>query len=172
VCTVNRQLFESAMRQYSDIIEAEFDEIRKALKKREQEVTTAIEQLFQTRIDEYGKVLTDLEFLRLSLKEFREHNNKENSSLNAVVYMFSAYKIIRKTVKSIDMNYVQYTPQDLSVVELDRRALNESIANFGRIKLDLPLKPQDNVAKASRINSLEKGKSRSGAPHQMHSIRE
>jgi len=117
-------------------------------------------------------VITDLEFLRSSLREFREHNNKENSNLNAVVYMFSAYKIIRKTVKGIDMNYVQYTPPDLSVVDLDHRSLKEAIASIGRIKFDLPLKHPESIAKASRISSLEKGRYRPAAPHPMHSIRE
>lgn len=88
------------------------------------------------------------------------------------MYSFSAYKIIRKTVKGIDMNYLHYTPQDLSVVDMDQRGLSEAISNFGRIKLDLPLKTQEATTKTSRINSLEKGKNRAAAPHHMHSIRE
>lgn len=170
VCTANRQLFESALRQYQSIIEGEFEELHQLLKKREMEVAAGVENLFQTRIDEYGKVLTDLEFLRTSLREFREHNNKENSSLNAVVYMFSAYKIIRKTVKNIDMNYLQYVPQDLSVIDLDGRQLKEAIASYGRVKLELPLRPHE-TTKPSRVGSLERGKTKPAPYNPMQSIR-
>lgn len=51
VCVTNRQLFESALRQYGEIIEGEFESLHKLLKKREAEVMASVEHLFQTRIE-------------------------------------------------------------------------------------------------------------------------
>jgi hypothetical protein len=83
--------------------------------------------------------------------------------------MFSAYKIIRKTVKGIDMNYIHYTPPDLSVVDLDKRLLSECINSFGKVKFDLPLKAQD--ARISRVGSLERAKNKPTSANIMHPIR-
>jgi hypothetical protein len=67
------------------------------------------------------------------------------------------------------MNYIQYTPSDISVIDLDKKFLNECISSFGRLKLDLPLKVQD--GRISRVGSLERAKNKPVSANIMHSIR-
>ena len=53
--------------------------------------------------------------------------------------MFTSFKVIKSTVKGLNLDYVPYS-KDISVIDINKYHYRDTIKDYVRLKLDLPLK--------------------------------
>lgn len=53
--------------------------------------------------------------------------------------MFTSFKLIRGTIKHLDLDYIPYL-KDVSIVEISKTNYNDRLKDFVKLKLNLPLK--------------------------------
>ena len=53
--------------------------------------------------------------------------------------MFTSFKVIKNTVKGLNLDYIAYC-KDISVVDVNKYHYKDTIKDYVRLKLDLPLK--------------------------------
>ena len=69
-------------------------------------------------MNEYGEISEDLHYLQETLRDFRQ-NNRDNSNLNELIYLYSSFKVIKKTVQSLSFDYIPYEQKDIAVFNVD-----------------------------------------------------
>ena len=53
--------------------------------------------------------------------------------------MFTSFKVIRGTIKGLNLDYVPYV-KDFSVIDINRYHYKDSLKDYVKLRLDLPLK--------------------------------
>lgn len=74
VCTSNIQMIEHYGTSFKDVIRREFKELKKELDRKEKEVERVVEDLLEERLTDFTRIMKDLDYLKNSLKEYREYN--------------------------------------------------------------------------------------------------
>lgn len=84
-------------------------------------------------MQECQEIETDLQYLAQILKEFRE-NNKENCSFSELLYLFSSFKVIKTTIKNLNLEYLPYSKEP-QVIELGKIGAKELLKGSVRLRL-------------------------------------
>ena len=81
----------------------------------------------------------DLAYLNQILKEFKE-SNKENCTFNESIYLFSSFKVIKGTIKNLDLDYISYSKQPNLIEHIKLTTIKDNIRNSIQFHIELPLK--------------------------------
>lgn len=57
-----------------------------------------------------------------------------------MIYVFEAYKMIKNTIKNLDMKYHQYTNSEMDIVKINKELFIDTLDNMFLIKHELPIK--------------------------------
>lgn len=93
---------------------------------------------FEGKLQQSKEICADLDYLASILREYRD-SFRDNSPLNELVYLFTSYKMIRSTLRNLDLEYLAYN-RDITLADIHRRPLKDAIDGLIRLKLDLPLR--------------------------------
>jgi hypothetical protein len=65
--------------------------------------------------------------------------------------MFTSFKLIKGTIKNLDFEYIPYL-KDINIVEINKFHYKDTLKEFVKLKLNLPLKFPENKKSKSRSN--------------------
>lgn len=65
--------------------------------------------------------------------------------------MFTSFKLIKGTIRNLDIDYIPYL-KDVNLVEINKFHYKDTLREFVKLKLNLPLKFPDNKKPKSRSN--------------------
>ena len=65
--------------------------------------------------------------------------------------MFTSFKLIKGTVKNLDLDYIPYL-KDINLVEINKIDYKDTLHDFIKLKLNLPLKFTQNRNSKSKSN--------------------
>lgn len=64
---------------------------------------------FDAKFRECDEINQDLTYLNTVLQEYKDHSNKENYTFNELIYMFTSFKVIKNTIKTLNLDYIPYS---------------------------------------------------------------
>lgn len=64
---------------------------------------------FDAKFRECDEINQDLTYLNTVLQEYKDNSNKENYTFNELIYMFTSFKVIKNTIKTLNLDYIPYT---------------------------------------------------------------
>ena len=65
--------------------------------------------------------------------------------------MFTSFKLIKGTIRNLDIDYIPYL-KDVNLVEINKFHYKDTLREFVKFKLSLPLKLPENKKPKSRSN--------------------
>ena len=65
--------------------------------------------------------------------------------------MFTSFKVIRGTIKGLNLDYVPYI-KDINVVDVNRYHYKDTLKDYVKLRLDLPLKFTNRKKQKSNSN--------------------
>lgn len=80
-------------------------------------------------------------------------------NFNELVYMFTSFKLIRGTIKNLNLDYVPYL-KDVNLVEINRYHYRDPIKDYIKLKFDLPLKFGERTNKQKSFSNKSASKSK------------
>lgn len=113
---------------------------------------------FDLKFKECDEISQDLSYLSEILHEYKEKSGKDSATFGELVYLFTSFKVIKSTIKSLNLDYIPYQ-KEIAIVEINKYHNKDLFKDFVKLKLDLPLKFSNKKKTKSQSNrSISKSK--------------
>lgn len=156
VISKNEEVFRSSLDSSLRALASHFAEIHREAEAIEKQAREELSAFFEGKLQECQEIDTDLQYLAQILREFRE-NNKDNCSFSELLYLFSSFKVIKTTIRNLNLDYLPYS-REPQLLDLGKLAPKELFKGSVRLRLDLPLKVGERRAKSSSNKSVSRSK--------------
>lgn len=133
VINKNEEVFRSSLDSSLRALAGHFADIHREAEAMERQAREELSAFFEGKVQECREIETDLQYLAQILREFRE-NNKENCSFSELLYLFSSFKVIKGTVRNLNLEYLPYS-REPTVLELGKVAARELLKGSVRLRL-------------------------------------
>lgn len=109
ICKGNKSRIEQAYEIHEQLIQQEFKELEKLIKKKEQENKEYLERVFKKKEEEIIEQINDLNYIKSCLKEHFEFSIDNSTSQ---IYFFNAYNLLKTAISKYCINYKQIKKEE------------------------------------------------------------
>lgn len=126
---VNFEQFEAYYGQHVKIVGEIFTQLHRQLEEKEREVKGRMDQFFVKKLQQCQEIEQDLAYLIETLQTYREEN-RDTNSLTESLYVYSSFKVIKKTMKTLNLDYISYANKNVNLLEYNKGKYDDAVTSL------------------------------------------